>query len=789
MAAFLHTMEVLTGALPAAHAQDELIEQIIVTATKRESTVQEVPFSINVQSQDEIQRSGAVTLEDLSRNIAGLTIQNLGPGQSQVAIRGVSAGQIVRDQPGVKEQVGIYLDETVLSMSLFTPDIDLYDLARVETLRGPQGTLFGSGSVGGTIRYITNQPVLEEFEASVEADLNTLTDGDAGGHLKGMVNLPFGDGRAALRAVGYITEYAGFIDALGEGGTRDEDVNSGSRMGGRLTLAWQVSDNLLITPRILYQQIDMDGFNRQEVYNLFANPFTTTRPAIQLGEREQYLLLEEGYEDDLLIADLTAQASFDWFDATLATSYTERDILVSRDASALSGSVSVDFGFPDAGVLLPSNLRDTTDFEQITGELRFSSNTEGPWQWLVGVFYADNSRDYAQRLPTPGYDAFVDADPDFGPGTSASLANGFPADSPFNSDLPYDLEQIAVFGEATYDVTDNLHVTAGGRFYDYEEQRSILQGGIFSSLADQFDETSADGFTPRVMVSYDLSDTVTFNAQASQGFRLGGVNDPINFPLCTPEDEAIFGVFGSYGDETLWNYEVGVKSSFENGIRLNAAAFYADIEDLQVTLDAGSCSSRISFNVPEAHTAGVELELSAQPIDNLDLSFAGSYTEAEFDSTVIAPSTGEVLGGIQDGNRLASVPETQFSANGTYYFPFAWAPADSEAYVSATFQYVGDRITQPSDQVAGAGAFVSGLPFAGATGNEVTNVDLDLDAYEIFNLRAGLVSETWEAIVYVDNVFDENANLSFDRERGGRARLGFRTNPPRTFGVTFRMSY
>lgn len=781
-------LEGLTGLMPAARAQ-EPIEQIIVTATKRESTVQEVPFSINVQSQEDIQRSGAVTLEDLSRNIAGLTIQNLGPGQSQVAIRGVSAGQIVRDQPGVKEQVGIYLDETVISMSLFTPDVDLYDLARVETLRGPQGTLFGSGSVGGTIRYITNAPVMDEFEASVEANLNTLTDGEAGGHLKGMVNLPFGDGQAALRAVGYVTEYAGFIDALGEGGTRTEDVNSGSRRGGRLTLAWQASDNLLITPRVLYQQVEADGFNRQEVYNLYANPFTTTRPAIQLGEREQYLLLEEGYEDDLLIVDATAEVAFDLFDVTLATSYTDRDILVSRDGSALSGSVSVDLGLPDAAVLLPSNLRDTTVFEQVTGELRFSSNTDGPWQWLAGIFYADNSRDYAQRLPTPGYDAFVDAHPDFGPGFSASIAMGFPADSPYSADLPYDLQQIAVFGEATYDVTDRLHLTAGGRFYDYEEERSISQGGLFSSLSSAFDTTSADGFNPRVMASYEFSDTITFNAQAAQGFRLGGVNDPLNVTLCTDEDEAIFGVFQTYEDETMWNYEVGMKSSFDNGIQLNAAAFYADIEDLQVTLDAGSCSSRISFNVPEAHTAGVELEIGAQPIDNLDLSFSGSFVEAEFDSTVVAPSTGQVLGGVQEGNRLASVPETQFAAVGTYYFPFAWAPSDSEAYVSAAFQHVGDRITQPSDQVAGAGVFVSGLPFGGATGTEVTNVDLELDAYEIFNLRAGLVSDAWEAVIYVDNVFDENANLSFDRERGGRARLAFRTNQPRTFGITFRMNY
>ena len=146
---------------------------IIVTATKRASTVQDVPFSINAQTQEDIQRANANTIEDISRNVAGLAVQNLGPGQSQVSIRGVSAGQIVRDQPGVKEQVGVYLDESVISLSLFTPDFDLFDLNRVETLRGPQGTLFGSGSVGGTLRYITNQPRLGETEGLVEANVNT----------------------------------------------------------------------------------------------------------------------------------------------------------------------------------------------------------------------------------------------------------------------------------------------------------------------------------------------------------------------------------------------------------------------------------------------------------------------------------------------------------------------------------------------------------------------------------------------------------------------------------------
>src|SRR5437868_8496102 len=179
---------------------------IIVTATKRASRVQDVPFSINAQTQADIQRAHAQSLEDISRNVAGLAVQNLGPGQSQVSIRGVSAGQIVRDQPGVKEQVGVYLDESVVSLSLFTPDFDLFDLNRVETLRGPQGTLFGSGSVGGTIRYITNQPRLERFEGEVEAGVNIAKGGDVGYDAKGALNIPIAP-TAAVRAVGYYSNF------------------------------------------------------------------------------------------------------------------------------------------------------------------------------------------------------------------------------------------------------------------------------------------------------------------------------------------------------------------------------------------------------------------------------------------------------------------------------------------------------------------------------------------------------------------------------------------------------
>jgi iron complex outermembrane receptor protein len=220
-----------------------------------------------------------------------LTVQNLGPGQSQVAIRGVSSGQIVRDQPGVKEQVGVYLDESVISLSLFTPDLDLFDLNRVETLRGPQGTLFGSGSVGGTIRYITNQPRLGRTEGQIEANLNLVDGDDLGGHLKGAINLPLG-ANAAVRVVGYHTEYGGFIDALREGGGIDRNVNDGHRTGGRVSVLIETTPHLHSRRACFtrkWKQTALTGRSLQPLRQSVQHD----APRVSFRERQQFLLLDE----------------------------------------------------------------------------------------------------------------------------------------------------------------------------------------------------------------------------------------------------------------------------------------------------------------------------------------------------------------------------------------------------------------------------------------------------------------------------------------------------------------
>ncbi|MFZ5616103.1 MAG: TonB-dependent receptor [Pseudomonadota bacterium] len=766
-------------------AQDETDDEIIVTATKRAQSLQDVPFSVNAQTEDDIQKTGSQNIEDLSRNVAGLAIQNLGPGQSQIGLRGVSAGQIVRDQPGVKEQVGVYLDESVISLSLFQPDLDLFDLNRVETLRGPQGTLFGSGSIGGTIRYITNQPNLDEFEATVEGGVNFIKDGGTGGHGKFMVNAPLGD-KAAFRLVGYWTEYGGFIDAFREGGTVDEDVNDGERYGFRAALRLEPWEGFSVTPRFVYQDVDVNGFNRQEVFNIYANPFTTTRPPVTFAENQQHLLLREQFRDQTSIGDVTV--GWDWgaVDFTSITSWTERNILVSRDASALTHSVSIDLGYDPAALFIPSNLKDRTALETFTQEARIASDyDDSSLDWLLGVFYTKIDRDYSQRLPTPGYDVFTDLR--FGAGTSAAVANGFGADSPYNADLPYDIKQFAVFAEGTAHLTDRLHVTGGARYYDFKEERAFVSGGLFSNGDNRTDTTKSDGFSPRGIIAYDVTDDIQVNAQVSKGFRLGGVNDPLNATLCTPADLAIFGGFQTYEDETLWNYEGGVKMK-SGAFTANVAGFYNDVKNLQVTLDAGSCSSRISFNVPDAHTMGVEWELGYEPAEGLALTVAGTWLESEFDSTVPNNTTvdpTDVIGGVRDGNRLASVPQFQIAATASYSFPVM----SHEGYIAATFQHVGSRFTQPGDQENNPTSFVSGLPFLGAPGTDATVLDLELPDYQIFNLTAGIDFEAWELLVYANNLFDENALLAFDRERGGRARLGFHVNQPRTIGVTARFHF
>ena len=362
-----------------------------------------------------------------------------------------------------------------------------------------------------------------------------------------------------------------------------------------------------------------------------------------------------------------------------------------------------------------------------------------------------------------------------------------PTDHLYFSLVPYKQTQYALFGEATYSVTDRLAVTAGLRYADYKESRTLTFDGIFADTTIAVPgKTKADNVAPRVIVAFDATDDITLNAQVSKGFRLGGINDPLNRPLCTPGDLATFTALSTPGfkNETVWNYEAGMKAKLGGKGSLTVAGFYADISNLQATIDAGSCSSRIIANVPSAKSTGFDAEFAYRLSDNFDVAATASYNDAKLTSS-LRNAAGVPIQGLRDGNRLPTVPKFQTSFSVGYERELN----DSmDVFSNVTWQYVGKRFTQISDQEndpTTANLFRN----VGATTAAQLSFPLNLPSYDIVNFRVGVRGEGWEAAAFINNVGDERAKLAIDRERGLRARYGFLTNPPRTYGATVRKSF
>jgi iron complex outermembrane receptor protein len=784
------------------------LEAVTVTAMLREQRLADVPFSIAAPTEQALRLRGADNIEAVAANVAGFSVQNLGPGQSQAAIRGASSGQIARDQPGVKEEVGAYLDESVISLSLFTPDLDLFDVGRVEVLRGPQGTLFGAGSVSGTVRYISNQPEIGISNTFGEVGMNWIDGGDPGSVAKLGFNAPLGE-RAAFRVVGYSTRTGGFMDAAQPTLRVNDDVNGNGRAGLRAALRIGPTEHFSITPRVVYQQVKADGWNRIDAFNILANPFTTTRDSITLGPREQYTQIREPFSDKFLLADVNLQYDLGSMKLTSITSYTHRDILVVRDATALTSSVTGGtLSLPESIYTLDSPLDDATKSKVWTQEVRLSG-ARNRVRWVVGGFYSKNVRDYGQDLSDIGFDTA--SAPILGAPYGFTTGLRAPKDHLFWSDLHNDLKQGALFGEATYSVSPKLDLTAGLRYYNFTETRGLIFDGIFTNdstglaLVRDTTSTKANGVAPRFIASYKVSNGVTLNAQASRGFRLGGVNDPLNYPACQGTDSATFSGHKAWDDQTVWNYEAGVKSDVFGGRgSINVSAFYMDIHNLQLNVTAGSCSSRLVFNAPKARSQGVELEVTAAPTTHVDFSFSAALNDSKLQSTDTAGNN-DVISGIRAGNRLPSVPKIQLTGSLTY----GWDLSEgSRLSVTGSFQHVGSRFTAINDQgtgVCSAATPLSSCPFGivdlnrfqesgqATIGGPLTDTLFtfkpELPAYTLVNLRVGLRRSSWELGLFANNLTDERAFLALDRERGTRARVGYLTNQPRTLGVSLRFDY
>ncbi len=734
------------------------LEEVIVTASKRAQTLQEVGMSVTALTQQDLWDMGIETYADFSVRVPNLGTAFQADGRFDAnapAIRGIFGS----GDAASAATTGFYMDDVPVSVALQPRVIDL---ERIEVLRGPQGSLYGARSMGGTIRLITQQPSVEEAYGSLHTTVSTVEDGDENYAIDGAYNFPISD-TFALRLAGYYGSMSGVYDRTydptwtnlqtGEEFTgttpefsTSENVDDEEYWGGQIAARWHVTDNFSVMPRFMYQKIDADGLPFADI-----DPDETDTP--------RYFDSDEPGDDEWWIASVVLNWSLDVGDFTSTTAYYDRETdEAEEEHTFLDFIYGAAVGIPITP--LESVLRTTSEYENFSHETRFTSSFIGPWNFTAGVFYADNdfTRGYPAALQIGADQALFDAGGPPPPGI-------VPDDLIFITDQPEDVDEFAVFGEVTWDVNDWLSLTAGGRWYDTDVDFSADSDGFANGGPSSFSGSQSEsGFNPKFMASADVNEDVNVYASAAKGFRIGGVNGNISETLCGPDGSNEIEELAldpesvrTYDSDELWSYEIGIKSTLaDNRVSINAAAFYIDWSDTLQNIRL-ACGFQFSTNVGDAESVGGEVEIAAAPIDGLTMSLGVGYTDTEIDNAVGFP-------GYEDGDEISGVPDWTATASIEYVFPLF---ADWSGRVRADGNYYGESTSQNNNEVR------------------------ERDSWEAVNLRAGMMNENWDITLFADNVSDERANLADNRsiaaETPGRPRIV--TNRPRTIGLEARYHF
>ena len=742
------------------------LEEIIVTATKRDMRLIDVPMAVTALDGGNLVNANLLQIEDFASQVPGLHTVKSGNRATQVVLRGLNSG-------GSGATVSTLIDETALSYSSATANgsIDIanlgtYDLNRVEVLRGPQGTIYGASAEGGVIKYVTNAPKLDRFESDVEIGVETIEEGDTGFSGQGMLNMPLADGKAALRFTGYYKDVPGYIDNPLRG---EKNANDGERYGGRLQLLWQPTDDLSI--RLMYLMQDQSLGERGDV-ELVGAAFTPgTRDSnefkIAHGGDLQNGVDRPGFSDnELRVYSAVLEWNLSSFDIISATSYGEINSTFSYDVSfsEIAPGVPTFAGFsPVFGVEKASFVvAQTNDLEKFNQEVRISSNKTIELgsiglDWLIGGFYSKEEI---------VFDQFFDA-VDVTSGEvllSTLLVPPLPAGG---SLLPSDYEEYSGFGEVVLHVTDQFDIAIGGRYASNEQNSQVTDkaGPLNGTPVDNvFDEINTDDtkFTWSLAPSYHLTDDNVLYARVATGYRPGGPNLPFtgasaDYPT-------------SFDSDTTTNYEVGAKGSTEDGrFSYDVALFYIDWEDIQILSLFESSTSEVSVNVTgnagEAVSKGLEWNLAWQMTENLVVSSNGSWIDATLAES--AP----LLGGFK-GDQLPFVPEFSNTLNLDY--TTQWGAASVSAGVS--WRYTAERHTSfgaPDDPSQGrsAGSYVE-LPSENTFSAQI------VANFERFRVRA-----------YVQNLTDERMLTNYSTGGGSNQEGVGQIIQPRTFGVMVGASF
>jgi outer membrane receptor protein involved in Fe transport len=764
----------LAGASGAAWAQSETpLGEVIVTATRRAERLQDVSESISALDSRAIAMRGLQQMDDFAKLIPGLSLGVREPGGTTIVFRGVASSGL---QFGAVSSSALYLDEQPITQSGRSPDPRLIDIERIEALRGPQGTLYGASSQSGTLRVITNKPDTSGFAAWTEGQVTSVESGGTGYDVSAMVNVPLVPGKLALRLVGFAAEDAGFIDNVqsdSQGGTFDntgevdKDVNSAETVGGRAALRFEFTDDVNATLSGVYQDLETGGHGDVSV----DDPDGVDRG---LDELEQVRFEDESLDDRWYQLALTVNAALPFGDMIVSASYFDRKFAYRRTRPTTSSISSKAATSSTTLAAIRAGLRPTTKTEIPTFEARLqsSADSDSRWGWLVGAFYSKETghtefnsyvRDYQD---TPAFEYFSYLEYNVYNGTLA------PTERWFLGRYDTELEQIAVFGELSYDVTENFTITAGARYFDYERKFGLHQespeGFSGYSLLNSQVNTDEDGTVGKVNLSYRFDNDRLVYATWSEGFRVGGTN-PLKQNSILPRQ---------YSSDELQNYEIGAKTEWlDNRLRFNIAAYLMKWDDFAVQIEDPEEVPVPIFqlgyvNLPSAEIPGVEAEFAFQANESWNIEGSVTWNDAHVSEATILMLEGsdgtiyEIP--VTDDARLPLTPD--WSATLGIEFRPRGQLLNAQPFARFDYAYVGDSV----NNLEGLESVVD------------TSGVQDLDSYHTGDLRFGLEGEQWSGSLFVDNVWDERANL-FLSNRWAVQRQS--VNRPRTFGLQFRYEF
>jgi len=731
-----------TLVIPAqAQESDAILEEVIVTATKRAESLQDIPVSVQVLSERMLDNLGVKGFEDFIQYMPTVQYTSNGPGYGILYMRGISSGGD-GVHSGSMPSVGFYLDEQPVTTINQVLDVHIYDIARIETLPGPQGTLFGQGSQAGTIRIITNKPITEFFEASYDVYANTTKNGDPGYGVDGMVNLPLGE-NMAVRLVawhkktgGYIDNVYGEFDYDNEGIIKDNaeylasNFNESEVSGLRAQLKIDLNDNWTLTPGLMYQTGEQEGV-------WWHNPK-------YVGDLEVTRFFPDWQDEDWYQAALTLEGDIGDMNLVYAGAYLDRDVDSSYDYTFYSEYRSDYYAYYEYACYVYDPNGDCADPSQfITGdenftrqshEIRLQSSPDQRLRWIAGLFYQRQEHRFDLQWIIPTMDE------------SLSVVPG--SRTVWQTDQKRVDRDKALFGELYFDITDNVTLIGGMRWFDYENSLYGFNGwqgyciGYFDENGDFVEDRDngelqapcyetgmlddvqkGDDIAWKGSVEWRLSDDKMVYATYSEGFRAGGVNRArVEVP--------------KYEPDWVYNYEIGWKTTWAGGrLRFNGAAYLIDWDDFQYSfLDYTVSPLTIIQNAGKAQTKGLEWDLNWAVTDDFTLTFAGSYNNAKLQEDFIRVDSANVgYVSAPKGTKMPTIPKLQLTAIGRYNFNVGDLPMFGQFAVS----------------------------YADENWN-ILEVDSRflLDSGTVLNLTAGIEKEKWSLTLYANNVTDERLATS-----------------------------